>query len=430
MPDPRHLFHRSWAVVALACLTLLGTGATNAHEHSPGPIWLGVLIAVGAILPALLNVRPAVALLTSGALTCAYFLGGYADGPIYLALPTVTYLVTVRTSPRQWAWPAAVAAVLAGAGLAARHPLWDAALDRSLWQGLVLFALAAASTATSAAVGSRRAAVAERARSTASEERLRMAADLHDGVGHGLAVIAMQAGAALHVLDTDPAAVRASLEAIRATSKESLDTLRSHLAQLSELHAGSGGSTGGGSGAGGSGAGAGARAGNAGAGSAGAGNGAGSAPRTPAPGLADVPALVDRVRSGGLQVGLDLRVGLDGEDPPPVPVGRAAYAVVQEGLTNVLRHAAATRAEVTVHRAGDQLVVTVTDDGRGAAGVPTGGPTQPGLGLVGMRSRVEKLGGTLQAGPVQAGERVGAAERPSGFRVRARIPVLAARMTA
>jgi signal transduction histidine kinase len=190
-----------------------------------------------------------------------------------------------------------------------------------------------------------------------------MAQELHDGVGHGLAVIAVQAGAALHVLDTDPVKARESLEAIRATSKESLEALRAELAHMS--------------------------------GDPGA--------RRPAPGLDDLDALLDRVRSGGLIV--DRTGAVDGLTEP---VSRAAYAVVQESLTNVLRHADATRAIVSFERRAEDLIVTVRDDGNG--GTPDSGQ-DGGMGISGMRARVEALGGSLDAGP-----------GPSGFRVRAVIP--------
>lgn len=197
-----------------------------------------------------------------------------------------------------------------------------------------------------------------------------MAADLHDGVGHGLSVIALQAGAALHVLERDPAAARASLEAIRDTSRESLDLLRRHLARLAEGD---------------------------------------SAPRTPEHGLADLEALVARVRAGGLDVGL--RVGV-GEGRLSPAVAEMAYAVVQEGLTNVLRHAGAARAEVMIGLVGsEELVVTVTDDG--PDGRPGGVPHRDGLGLTAMRSRITALGGRLDAGPGEHGFRL-CATLPTG----------------
>jgi signal transduction histidine kinase len=192
-----------------------------------------------------------------------------------------------------------------------------------------------------------------------------MAQDLHDGVGHGLAVIAMQAGVALHVLDQDPAAARRSLEAIRDTSKESLDALRAELVRLSPM--------------------------------------SGPAPRAPRNGLADLEVLAMRIQAGGVAVDLEV-------EPVEVPaqVGEAGYAVAQEALTNVLRHAHAATARVRVGLDAGALEISVIDDGRGLVE-----PSGAGMGITGMRSRVEALGGTLETGP--------AAER--GFRVRALIPL-------
>lgn len=198
-----------------------------------------------------------------------------------------------------------------------------------------------------------------------------MAQDLHDGVGHGLAVIAMQAGVALHVLDTDPGGVRRSLEAIRDTSRESLDLLRSELVRLAPI-----------------------------TGSA--------APRTPRSRLRDLDVLAARVRAGGLPVTLDVPPGTATEAAEEV-----GYAVVQEALTNALRHADAAAVHVSARRAGSDLEITVTDDGRG---VPPGRSID-GMGVSGMRSRVETLGGTLEAGPAPG----------RGFRVRALIPLEAHR---
>jgi len=371
MPQPPRALVLWLAGVALVVI-VVGTLGANLHADVPGPVPWGVLLAGGAVLPALLPVPARIALPLSGLLVAGYFTAGYADGPVFLAVPALTLVHATRVAPRRWSGPALVAVVAAVAGLWLRHLLHDADGAPSLWQAVGLAALVAAAGAAGAAGRSRRAAAAERARSVAGEERLRMAADLHDGVGHGLAVIAMQAGAALHVLDRDTDAVRASLEAIRSTSKEALDLLRTQLARLSDPA---------------------------------------DAPRTPLPGAGDLAALVARVRAGGLAVELDPD-GLDDlPDDLPDEVGRAIYGVVQEGLTNVLRHAGASSAAVRVRRSPTGVEVTVEDDGRGPTTAPGVGG---GLGLVGMRARVEGLGGTLEAGP-----RPGAA----GFRVRATVPV-------
>ncbi len=362
MVKPRDLFHGPWGLSVALVVMALGTGA----NHESGVGWLAVLLAVGALLPVVLNGPPVALLLASGAMTGGYFAAGYGDGPIFLALPAVTFVAAFRSAPKAWPWPAAAAAGLAVLGLVLRPELHGPVDAPASWQALGLVALTAAAGAVATVVRSRRDVAAERARNAANEERLRTAADLHDGVGHGLAVIAMQAGAALHVFDSDPASAREGLEVIRATSRESLDALRSELARLS----------------------------------------GDEAPRMPAPGLAELPALVDRVRGGGLDVNLKVEVG----GPLPEEVGRVAYVIAQEGLTNVLRHAAATRAEVAVGRDGASVVVTVSDDGKG----PVASAEEPrtGMGLAGMRARVERLGGTLDAGP-----------EATGFRVRATIPV-------
>ena len=151
-----------------------------------------------------------------------------------------------------------------------------------------------------------------------------MAQDLHDGVGHGLAVIAMQAGVGLHVLDRDPAAARTALEAIRDSARESLDALRAELAPRSRASR----------------------------------VGAATAPR---PGPADLDALVGP--------GPHRRPGGRGRPAPPgelaEPVGAVVYGVVQEALTNVLRHASATAVQVRLERSPERMAVTVEDDGRG-----------------------------------------------------------------
>ena len=190
-------------------------------------------------------------------------------------------------------------------------------------------------------------------------ERLRLAQEVHDVVGHGLSVIAMQAGVALYVLDKDPAKARASLEAIRDTSKEALEGLRSELDTLR-----------------------------------------GSAPLTPTITLADVPALASRMREAGLEVSVEVS-----EIDLPDAYQPAVYRIVQESLTNVLRHSSpGVTASVKVYTVREELVVHVTDTGAPAAFVE-------GHGITGMRSRAEALGGTLEV------------DATGGFKVIARLPL-------
>jgi signal transduction histidine kinase len=211
---------------------------------------------------------------------------------------------------------------------------------------------------------------AEQARRAVSEERLAMAREVHDGVGHGLAVIALQAGVALHVLDKDPARARELLASIQATSRESLDGLRAELLRFRDPAAP-----------------------------------AEAAALRPGPGLADLPALLARMRDGGLV----LHAELDECPGVPAEVGAAAHRIVQEALTNVLRHAGDTPAWVTVRCSAGDLLVEVRDRGRGpAVGAPAG------LGIPGMRERAAAVGGRLEIGV------------EDGFVVRARLPLPAA----
>jgi signal transduction histidine kinase len=372
-----------WLVVVVE---LVGSLGSNARTDTRGPALIGALLALLAVLPVLLQRPRGWMLAVSGLCAGAYFTAGYAEGPIFMAVPLATFAVALSMPPRRWMGWAVVAATLVATGMVLNpeSPQFDGGPGRgpwaqgggpegdlSLWQAFGQVALIAACGAIASALRSRNEARAQRQRRVVSEERVRMAADLHDGVGHGLAVIAMQAGAALHVLDRDPEAARRNLEAIRSESKESLDLLRRQLARLTDMDTGSG-----------------------------------SAPRAPEHGLADLPALVERVRTGGLEVSLRLEV-----DSASAEAERAAYAVVQEGLTNVLRHAGATRAEVSiVSTPAAEMVVTVDDDGRGSDMLS--GERRPGMGIVGMRSRVEALGGTLEAGP-----------EVRGFRLRASLPL-------
>jgi signal transduction histidine kinase len=346
--------HWPWA---LAAVVLLGTAGSNRDAFDErGAVLFAVFCAFLAVIPAVFGAAHHVSLAVSGVWSAAYFAIGFADGPIFLALPAVILTVAQRESVRRWAPWALGATTLNVAAI-----LWNAYHEtdpgRDEWQAFGTAAIALAAGAFGTMIRTRRAANLDRTQRAATEERLRMAQDLHDGVGHGLAVIAMQAGAALHVLDQDPAKARENLEAIRATSKESLDALRAELAQMS--------------------------------GDPGA--------RRPAPGLDQLDGLLDRVRSGGLVVECTGSVSGIGE-----AVSRTAYAVVQEALTNVLRHAQATHARVSFERRGERLLLTIADDGHG--GPPTG--QNEGMGISGMRSRIEAAGGTLTVGPGAGGWRV------------------------
>ena len=222
----------------------------------------------------------------------------------------------------------------------------------------------------------RAASLEERAEQLAREqevalagERARIARELHDVVAHSVSVMTVQAGAARLLLDEDPARAREPLLAVEETGRQALAEMRRLLGILRAEER--------------------------------------PAALAPQPGVADVDALVEQVRAAGLPVD----VVVDGE-PKPLPPGvdLAAYRVVQEALTNALKHAGAARAEVSIRYGESALEVAVTNDGH----VRRNGPG--GHGLVGMRERVALYGGELEAGP----------RREGGYAVRAKLPVEAA----
>lgn len=210
----------------------------------------------------------------------------------------------------------------------------------------------------------------EELRRLASDERLRLAREVHDVVAHNISLINVQAGTALYLIDAEPGRARDALATIKATSKDTLRELRSTLGVLRAVDEG--------------------------------------APRSPAPGLDRLPELVERSRATGVEVSL-ASAGEPGALPANVQA--AAYRIVQESLTNAVRHAAAAHIRVGLERDCGGLTVEVTDDGRGVSA-----EFRPGNGITGMRERAMLLGGELSAGP-----------RPDGgFRVRARLPEEAA----
>ena len=355
MIEIRDWLRANWWVLVLLAVTLAGTFG-RWHEHpEPGA---GVLAGIAVLTLLARRRRPELTWLGNAAAVTLYFALGYPDGPVYLSIFAAAYALTSRWPPRRW-WPYSVAAAPIAIAMASRWSDWSVGtVGRLTWFVAVLSAAAAVGAAMRNRLETRR----EQAQRTATEERLRMAQDLHDGVGHGLAVIAMQAGVALHVLERDPAKARDSLLAIRETSRESLEALRAELSRLSTEP--------------------------------------GGAQRSVRNGLADLPVLVSRVRAGGLEVDLRSTDAVVSEG-----AGAAAYLVVQEALTNVLRHSGASSARVEVTQRAGSLVVVVVDDGQGGA-------VREGLGIGSMRSRVEGLGGTLTVG-----------RTAGGFEVRAQIPL-------
>jgi signal transduction histidine kinase len=258
--------------------------------------------------------------------------------------------------------------------------------------------LAVSVWALAEAARNRDTAITEAARRAAGEEQARIARELHDVIAHSVTVIVVQAGAARDVFDARPDQARAALASIEGAGREALHELRRLLAGV---RSDGGVRADGGVGAAGDGPG------GLVAHAPGVTAGASGAPVPPQPGLDRIDELAAPLRAAGLEVVI-VREGT--EVALPMGVDISAYRIVQEALTNTLRHAQATVATVTVGFRSDALDIEVVDDGRAGAGRGWDGG---GLGLVGMNERVASLGGTLEVGPT--GQR--------GFRVRAQLPV-------
>lgn len=229
---------------------------------------------------------------------------------------------------------------------------------------------------------------AENARQAVVAERVRIARDLHDVVAHHVSVMGVQATAARRVLPSDPKQASRSLAAIEHTARTAMEELHGLLGVLREEPSGSD--------------------------EAGASLADGA--RLSSPGLAELPDLVAETRA----TGIDAQCLVFG-DARAVPdaVGVSAYRVVQEALTNTVKHAAASRVDVRVRFLEQALEIEVTDDGQGGASRLPSDPEGGGLGLVGMRERVAVHGGELEVGPRSGG----------GFLVRARFPLAPAEPT-
>jgi signal transduction histidine kinase len=303
--------------------------------------------------------------------TLTYAVLDYPGGPIY-GVAFVSALAMVAGTERRIWMPASFAGGALMIGAQATVYGWSLHIFGlgAVWLvGTVLFGEASRLRREQVRTTEARTQFVERtreeeARRRVAEERLQIARDVHDVVGHSLATIALQAGVAEHLLNGREPEARESMATIRRLSRDALGEVS---AMLGVLRADQG------------------------------------ADRTPTPDIGHVARLVDDMRQAGLEIDLDL-------DAAPVPevVGGAAYRIVQESLTNVVRHAGPdAAARVRVAAANGAVEVEITDDGAGAAP-----ETHEGNGLTGMRERTAALGGTFEAGGAPGG----------GFRVHALLP--------
>lgn len=326
---------------------------------------LGVLLLlIGPLALIMRRSRPVLTLWVTAAATGLYIWGGYPYGPAFVS-PIVAVFNAVLTGHRRAAW---ISIGMMYAFFAA-YITFVLPVPRDLWHHASIIACMLVVVTAAEVVGARRERRAERlrveeeeARRRASDERLTMAQELHDVLGHSISLIHVQASTALHLIDEHPEQARTALTTIKQASKDVLTEMRSVLGVLRD-----------------------------------------DAPRSPTAGIGQLEELVERMPSAALRT--------EGT-PRPLPPGvdRAAYRIVQESLTNVTKHAPGARATVTLGYGPDELLVRVDDTGRTEPGTLTG--DGGGNGLPGMRARAAALGGTLTAAP-----------HPTGFRVEARLPI-------
>jgi signal transduction histidine kinase len=374
--------HRPIRIDALLAVATFGVvAAAVAAEGGPAAqAAAGYAFAVGfAALPLLARAWPGPALLAAVLGIVGYYALDLT--PIGLATPVAAALYVAADRGALWRAGLTGTALLAVSVLARLTEGDDASFVLGLELGsqaalmLAVIALgdAARSRRSLRAEMTRRAAAAaeDRRREAARQveaERLRIAREIHDTLGHAMSVVTLQSAVAQEALeDQAPERTRGALDAIQSVGAGAMAELR---ATLGSLRAGSG-------------------------------------ERAPSPGVDRLPALIERVSESGLPV--DLRVHGDVGGLPAI-VGTTAYRVVQEALTNALRHAHAARAQVALHVTGAAVTLEITDDGRGASTGPDDGN---GQGLRGMAERVTLLGGQVEFGTAAGG----------GFRVYARLPL-------
>jgi signal transduction histidine kinase len=366
----------------VAAMQVQGNAAKPAEVGSRplNAVAYGLLAASGLVL-VLRRRSPAATFVTAAVLSAVYYGADFPDGPGWIGLFVAAYTLTAYGDGRR-------SLTVVGVGIGVLSVAWLGAaadIEPKPAIGWVFFRIAASvmAAALGESVRSRRVIAAEalerarraeqsredEARARVAAERLRIAREVHDTVAHAIAIINVQAGVTAYTLDKRPERAREALVVIEQTSANALREMRTVLGVLRGPDEG----------------------------------------RAPEPGLGQVDELTAMAREAGLDVKLDVTPPAT---PLPSAVEHTAYRIVQESLTNVIRHVGPTRVTVALAGGADVLEIRVTDDGGREA--PSGG--SGGRGIAGMRERCGLLGGELTAGPRPAG----------GFEVLARLPLTAA----
>lgn len=348
-----------------------------------------VLLVLSGLAIAVRRRWPVAVFTVTAAASLVYYAVEYPDGPGWVSLFVAIYTVTLSGDGRR-------SLVIVSIGIAILTCGWLASsvdLEPREAMGWVFFRIGASvmSAALGESIRSRRviaedaierAEVAERtrdelARARVDEERLRIAREVHDTVAHAIAIINVQAGVTAHVLDRHPERARDTLEVIAQASSNALEEMRSILVVLRDE----------------------------------------DEHRVPRQWLAELDQLVLTAREAGLDVTAEIRFG---DGPVPTAAGSAVYRILQESLTNVIRHVGPARVDVSISRTRTGLELRVADDGGDPASTRTSTAPDQGRGLVGMQERCRLLGGDLEAGALADG----------GFVVTARLPLASAEAVA
>jgi signal transduction histidine kinase len=357
-----------------------------------------VLLAVSGLVLAVRRRWPVPVFITVALASQVYFTSGFTDGPGWVGLFVALYTLAAYGDGRR-------SLAIAGVGITVLATGWliaAANIEPRAAIGWVFFRIAVSviATALGESVRSRRVIAAEalerarqaertreeEARARVGAERLRIAREVHDTVAHAIAIINVQAGVTAYLLDKRPERAREALVIIEQTSAQALHEMRAVLGVLRDSDNG----------------------------------------RVPHPGLGQVNELTAMAREAGLDIKLEVT------SPTtllPSAVDHTAYRILQESITNVIRHVGSTRVTIAFDYGTDVLEIRVTDEGgrdvpgdgvagprvpaEHQAGIVTGGSAEPGRGIVGMRERCGLLGGELTAGPRPCG----------GFEVMARLPL-------
>ncbi|MEU7658722.1 sensor histidine kinase [Streptomyces lincolnensis] len=373
----RHLHALDLAAALVLTAVYVGFARLTAVDGQPvytGPFWLGCLIAAAVGLP--IAVRRRLPLAVLAVVLAALATASLLDIPRepYAAAGLAAYLVALAEPARRSVPALAVTLAVAGGavylGEAVVTPAGDGR-DAVGVAGLVLLVVGGAWGAGFAVRGRRARGARElrrRSERALDEERLRIARELHDIVSHNLSLIAVKAGVAGHVAEADPREARAALKVIEETSRSALAEMRRTLGVLRTE----------------------------------------GAPLGPAPGLDHLDSLAEEANRAGVDVDLTVRATKDLAEGIQLTV----YRIVQESLTNAVRHAAPTRCRVTVEASEREIRIDIADEG------PPPGPGRPvrelpgGHGLLGIRERAMMYGGSFEAGPRPEG----------GFAVSVRLP--------